>query len=338
MNGTISGMAILILAGVMNACFALPMKYTRRWAWENTWLAWTLLTLLVLPCLVTWTTVPDLVGVYRSAPDGIVFEVIGFGLGWGVAQVFFGLAVDLIGIALTFSLVLGISAAVGTLIPLLRFHPERLNTPAGYGVLGGAGMVLFGVFFCAIAGRMREKALNALDAKRKNITRGLALAILSGFGASCVNLGFSFGAPLVAAARSYGAAALLANNAVWMPFMVAGAIPNLGYCLSLLLRNRTVGKFPAGGARHWSLAAIMAVCWFASALLYGIATVELGAWGPILGWPIFMSLIVITASILGMMAGEWKSSGAAPVRIQWAGVTLLVLAVFILANTGRLLS
>jgi L-rhamnose-H+ transport protein len=51
-----------------------------------------------------------------------------------------------------------------------------------------------------------------------------------------------------------------------------------------------------------------------------------------------MSLIVIVASLLGMHSGEWKGSGVAPVRIQWIGVTLLVVAVFILAATSRYLA
>jgi len=29
-----------VVAGVLNASFALPMKFTRRWAWENTWAVW----------------------------------------------------------------------------------------------------------------------------------------------------------------------------------------------------------------------------------------------------------------------------------------------------------
>lgn len=338
MTGAASGLLILILAGVMNASFTLPMKYSRRWAWENTWLAWSLFALLLLPIVVTCSTVPHLGNVYRSNASGILPDVIGFGAGWGVAQVFFGLAVDAIGIALTFSLVLGTSAAVGTLVPLVRLHPERLNTPAGHGVLAGVTLVIAGVLICAIAGRWREKALKVHTETQKSTTLGLLLAILCGFGASFVNFGLTFGAPLIHVARASGANALNATNAVWMPLMLAGAVPNVLYCLWLLRKNRTICKFPGGGASHWGLAFAMAVFWFGSTMLYGLSTVKLGTWGPILGWPLFMSLIVITASMLGMFTGEWKHSGAAPLRIQWAGVALLVLAVFILASTSRYFS
>ncbi len=38
MNTNILGLGLLVLAGGMNGSFTLPMKFTQRWAWENTWL------------------------------------------------------------------------------------------------------------------------------------------------------------------------------------------------------------------------------------------------------------------------------------------------------------
>jgi L-rhamnose-H+ transport protein len=335
MSNAAVGLTILALASIMNASFTLPMKYTSRWAWENTWLAWTIWALLILPPAITIATVPHLGEIYSSGAPGVLPVVVLFGAGWGVAQVFFGLAVDAIGIALTFSLVLGTSAAVGTLIPLIHLHPERLQTSAGRGVLVGVAMVIAGVLVCAIAGRMRENALNQHFQAHKSSALGIALAILCGFGASFINLGLAFGGALTEAARHFGATELNAANAVWMPLMLAGSIPNLMYCLWLLRKNRTSHKFARGGTGHWGLALVMAVLWLGSTLLYGVSAAKLGAWGPVLGWPLFMSLIVITASLLGMVTGEWKNSGRLPIGIQWSGVALLVIAVFILAGMSR---
>ena len=336
MKDTGFGVLLLIFAALMNASFTLPMKFTRRWVWENTWLAWTLLALLVLPLVITWRTVPHLSEVYRSVPAGNLLTVIALGGGWGVAQVLFGLAVDAIGIALTFSVVLGTSAAVGTLVPLLRLHPDRINTAPGHELIAGVALVLAGVLVCAIAGTQRERSIIVPSATR-GTAGGSLLAVLCGLGASFVNLGLAFGAPLIQSARSFGASPLPAANAVWMPLMLAGCVPNIMYCLWLLRKNRTFIRFAAGGVSHWLLASIMAVFWFASTVLYGFSTVKLGTWGPILGWPLFMSLIVITASVLGILTGEWKNSGKS-LRIQWAGVALLVLAVFVLSNSSRHLS
>jgi L-rhamnose-H+ transport protein len=122
-------------------------------------------------------------------------------------------------------------------------------------------------------------------------------------------------------------------NAVWLPIMVAGAIPNLVYCFYLLRRNDTTARFRAGGLLHWALALTMAVLWFGSSILYGMATVRLGTLGTVLGWPLFMSLIVISASVAGLMTGEWKASGRAPLSLQSIGVGLLTIAVFVMTRT-----
>jgi L-rhamnose-H+ transport protein len=336
MSSTSSGIAILIVAGVTNASFTMPMKYARKWAWENIWLVWTVLALVVLPLAAALATIPNLWMVYHAAPPDIILEVCGFGASWGVAQVFFGLAVDMIGITLAFSVVLGTSAAVGSLIPMVSLHREQLSSAAGYIVIGAIAFVLLGVMLCAAAGKIRERPGTQPVPSQKRTSQGLLLSFLCGLGASFMNFGVAFGTPLVQVARSFGASGLNAINAVWLPLMLAGAIPNILYCAWLMKRNRSGHRYRAGHS-HWVLAAIMAVFWFGSTLLYGLAASQLGTWGPILGWPLFMSLIVITATMLGMLTGEWKDCGPLPIRIQWTGVTVLVLAIFILAGSTRYL-
>jgi L-rhamnose-H+ transport protein len=335
-SSTSCGIATLIVAGVTNASFTMPMKYARKWAWENTWLAWTVFALVILPFATALVTIPNLSMVYRSASPNIILEVCGFGAGWGVAQVFFGIAVDMIGITLAFSIVLGTSAAVGSLIPMVSLHRESLNSTAGYAVLGSIALVLLGVMLCAAAGRIRGGSNAQPASSQKQTSQGLVLAVLCGLCASFMNFGVAFGTPLVEVARSLGANRLNAINAIWLPLLLAGAVPNVVYCAWLMKRNRSGFRYRVGRS-HWALAAIMAVFWFGSTLLYGVAAGQLGTWGPVLGWPLFMSLIVITATILGMFTGEWKNSGPLPIRIQWTGVTVLVLAIFVLAGASRYL-
>jgi len=337
MGDTTAGLLLLLVAGVMNASFTLPMKFTRRWAWENTWLIWTIFALLVLPVVVTLITVAHLGEIYSEAGPGLILTVAAFGAGWGVAQVLFGLAVESIGIALTFSIVLGMSAAIGSMIPMIRLHPDRILSQGGMGIMFGVVLVIVGVVICAIAGRKREAALSVPAAEgKRSYSEGLMFAIGCGLGAAMVNLGLVFGAPLLDAAMRRGTAPLWAPNAAWLPVMVAGSIPNLAYCIYLLNKNRTSSRFSdSGTSPYWIYAFIMAAFWFGSTSLYGIASGKLGSWGTILGWPLFMSLIVITASALGILTGEWQNSGKQPLRIQMGAVAVLVLAVFVLAISSR---
>src|SRR5258707_12522838 len=99
MDNASTGFLLLVVAGVLNASFALPMKFTRRWAWENTWAVWSALALLLMPLTAAVITVPQLSHVYAQAGTRSVALVAACGLGWGNAEVLFGLAVDFIGIA-----------------------------------------------------------------------------------------------------------------------------------------------------------------------------------------------------------------------------------------------
>lgn len=350
MNFAFVGLGILVIAGIANGSFTLPMKFTRAWEWENTWLIYTLWALVLFPPLLAWSTVPNLGAVY-AAPGAaaIMWTVAACGAGWGISQIFFGLAVEGVGIALAFSVILGLSAAVGSLVPLLRQNPGELFQPLGLQVLGGVILVLIGVGVCAVAGRKREAALKpaaaasaagtagaaaaVAPARRTTVVQGLIYCLISGVGSALVNIGFTEGQPLQQFAQAHGAAAIWAPNAVWLPLMLAGGIPGWLYCGYLVKKNRTGDRFrrPTTDG-YWWLAGLMAVFWFGSTVLYGIGAGKLGSLGTVLGWPVFMSLIVITASVHGLLTGEWKGSGKQPVRIMYAGIAVLILAIVVLSR------
>lgn len=335
------GLILLIVAGAMNGSFTLPMKYTKLWKWENTWLAWTIFALFVLPLVVTHLTLPQAREVYHSGDStGPILTVAAWGAGWGISQIFFGLAVDAIGIALAFSVILGLAAACGSLVPLLTQHADKIFSAGGLGVIAGVALVIVGVGVCAVAGRKREAALNSgPQVGKASIGLGLVFCVISGVGSAFVNFGLIAGKPLQTASIALGGNPMWAPNAAWLPLMLAGGVPNLLYCIYLLTKNKTRGHFgQSNTASHWLLAFVMAFFWFASTLMYGMASVYLGEWGPILAWPLFMSLIVITASLHGIRTGEWQGAGKAPLRIQLAGVGVLIVAVIVLQQAGHWVS
>jgi L-rhamnose-H+ transport protein len=119
------------------------------WSWENIWSVWSVCSLLVFPFLAAFYTVPGLAVGYHEVAAPVIARVVFYGFAWGIAQVLFGLSVERIGIALTFSIdgcdrigtyrsrdyerlggspVLGSSAAIGTLLPFIRLHSELLIT------------------------------------------------------------------------------------------------------------------------------------------------------------------------------------------------------------------
>lgn len=61
------GLLLVVLGGIMEGSFSLPLKRTPKWDWENIWGAGSLMALLLVPWLLAILTVPRLGQVYSLA-------------------------------------------------------------------------------------------------------------------------------------------------------------------------------------------------------------------------------------------------------------------------------
>ena len=52
------GYALVMLAGILQGAFMLPMKPLRKWVWENTWFVYCTAGYLVFPWLFVLLTIP----------------------------------------------------------------------------------------------------------------------------------------------------------------------------------------------------------------------------------------------------------------------------------------
>lgn len=333
-------LSLVLLAGVMNGTFAVPMKYARRWSWENIWLAWSFLALVVFPLVLTVTTVPSLAQIYSSSPMAILSVIFAFGVGWGISQVLFGLGIDRVGVAVGFAIVVGLAAALGSLVPLLVFHAGRVGSAYGLGAIAAVCVIIAGVALCAWAGKMKDLETSSgslSDGKPPKSKWGILLCVLSGIGGSMINLGWAFGTPVVDLARRREISPLYQANVVWFPLLLAGSIPSSIYCFRLLQSNHTWPLYLKRDClTHWALVILMAVLWLGSVELYGVVTGQMGNWGPVLGWPVFMSSAIVTASVWGVVTGEWKTASSRARRFMFGGVAVLVAAIFLLGIVGKL--
>jgi L-rhamnose-H+ transport protein len=338
----LSGVLLALLGGMLNGSFTAPMKFTKNWAWENTWLIYSIVGLLCIPIAIALTSVPDLMAVYRTAsPDAVALAML-FGFGWGVGSVLFGLGISRLGMALGFAIILGLTAALGSLIPLIVLSPEALPTARGASVLAGLAIVVFGIILCAKAGGMKNDSEQASNKSANTLTRsryraGLLICIGSGVFNAMLNLAFAFGAPVAEAAAHSGATPSAAQNAIWALAVGAGSLPNIGYTLLLLFRNKSWGGFGAAGSgRNLLLAAVMGALWMAGIMVYGSGAAALGDLGAVIGWPLFMSMVIITGNIWGFATGEWRQAPPAALRLNLTGVAVLIVAIGVISIGGTL--
>jgi L-rhamnose-H+ transport protein len=226
------------------------------------------------------------------------------------------------------------SAAVGTMIPFVRLHSAALFQQTGAVLVSGLALVVLGVGICALAGRRREQELNiGLKPGSNSFKFGVTCALASGVLASMMNLGISFGAPLLKLALAHDASLLWCANVIWVPLLAAGAVPNIVYCLYLFRKHRSTMQYSEVNLPYcWLLSVLMGTLWFGGHLLYGMGISFLGTLGPTLGWPIYMSFLVISAGLYGFLAGEWRRVSTAPIRFQLAGMIILCIAVFMFSK------
>jgi L-rhamnose-H+ transport protein len=335
---------LALLAGILNGSFATPMKYAKYWKWENIWSVWALVGMLMFPWFMVYVTVPRMVGFYQQAGAREILLLVGFGVGFGLAQIFFGLGIAALGIALNFAIAIGLSTALGSLVPLVKLRAEMVFTTKGMVIILGVILMLVGIVFCAVAGRHKEKAMQSSAqepaegaTKRMSFKAGLIICILAGVGSPLINFGLAFGKSLVDRAAQFGVPPMSRTNVIWAPLVTASLVPYLIYCAYLWKKNKSAHVFfHPGTAINWLLGAMMGVLWFGSTLIYGAATAQLAGLGPILGWPLFMSSIIITSNVWGFVTGEWKTAGQKALTTMLVGILFLILGFITLAVSGRL--
>jgi L-rhamnose-H+ transport protein len=337
-----TGAATLALgAGVLNGSFATPTRFMGRWKWENVWALWALFAMLVLPWAVAFITVPHLLASYQATEvRQALLLVIVFGAGYGVAAICFGLGIDAIGIALNFAIALGTATVVGSAIPLFWLHSASAFTRQGFVIEAGILVITVGIVLCGIAGRAKERdqqhELKPTERPRPAFAKGLVLAIVAGAGSAFQNFGLAFGGPLLHRAAELGTEQSYQANVIWAPLLTATFVPYLLFCARLWKKNRSWGLFFAPKtASHWLFGFLMGALWFSSIVAYGAVAARMGDLGPVLGWPLFMSAIILTSNVWGFALGEWKGASRRSLITMFAGLSVLILGFCTLAWPSR---
>ncbi len=130
------GMLSAVLSGVLNGSFAVPMKRNVKWEWENTWFLYAVSAMILYPGLIVLLTYPELWGIYRDTPDRILWQTFLLGAGLGIGSLTFGLGLHLLGFSLGYTIIMGIIAVAGSLVPMCVHNPRMLGSGPGLVILG----------------------------------------------------------------------------------------------------------------------------------------------------------------------------------------------------------
>jgi L-rhamnose-H+ transport protein len=324
------GILLAILSGICNGLFATPMKLESRWKWENIWFVFILVACLAMPSGFVFISVPEWRTVFSAAPTQAVLSAIFFGFAWGFGAICFGRSVDRLGVSIANTLVIGLSSALGSLVPLLVAGALRFDLRE-MALFIGILSFLIGVWLCGEAGRLRDGS-TGLAAP---IT-GYIFAIIAGVMSAVFNIGYSLALPIADAGIQIGYSRFTATNCIWLLMLAAGSIPNIIYCLLLMRRNKTAKLiFSPSSPRAWGLSIAMGLLWGGSIFLYGAATPRLGDIGPSIGWPLSLAVGLLVANLMGALLGEWRGVSPTVTRKMNLGISTLLFAIVMCAISTR---
>jgi len=80
----------------------------------------------------------------------------------------------------------------------------------------------------------------------------------------------------------------------------------------------------------------MGIMWYGGVSIYGMAVSKLGPLGHSIGWPVIQSMAVASGNLWGIVTGEWKGTGRAPLSVMIVGLSLLFIGIGIIGWSSTL--
>lgn len=338
----LAGALLAVLSGVLNGVFTLPMRFLGRWKWENVWSVCIVASCVIMPAGIISLTAPGSWSALIRAPAAAISIALATGFAWGFGSVLFGQSVSAIGISLANTLVLAISSALGSLLPILLLSPDDLFRPSGGRILGAVAVELLGIALCGYAGRERERFAGVESERGAMVGHarpiGVAMWMIAGAGvlSAVQNIGFTLAQPISDYARAAGQSEFASKNLIWFLMLGAGSISNLGFCFFLMLKNDSAKEFKQPDAGPlWALSALVGLLWGGSVFVYGAAAPRLGSLGTSIGWPLSLTVGLVVANSVGVGLGEWRRAPKQALRWMYSGIATLIVAAVLLGMADR---
>jgi len=329
---------LIIVAGLMQGSYFLGLKYIGSWKWENIWALYAVFALIIMPIGLAFATVPHLSDVLSLAPRSDITRLFLYGVAWGVGSVLSGLGVDRLGLAMGVSVLIGVQAVIGSFVPLVANTPELVLQRKGLMVIAAVITLLVGLALVAFAGRERDRSRQVAETSspQSGFVVGMLICLFSGIFSAMLNLGFAFSGSVSKASVALGASESSALNAVWAIALFGGFIPNVIYTGYLLTKNRTWSNYALPRTSlSWLVGFMMALLWYGGIILYGRGATGMGQVGVVIGWPLFMAIIILTSSLWGFITGEWTTANARAKGFMKAGLAVLIVASALLGVANR---
>ncbi len=345
----ISGIIFHLIGGFASGSFYVPYKRVKEWSWESYWIVGGLFSWLIVPPLAAYLTVPGFASIISQTNSSTLAWTYFWGVLWGIGGLTYGLGIRYLGMSLGNSILLGLTAALGSLLPSIYYNyapqagkvtfTDMINSSGGQLVLLGVVVCLAGIAICGFAGNQKEKSLSEeqkqQSIKEFDLTKGLTFAIISGVLSACFNYGIEAGEPMADVAVAEGYNPLFQNNVIYIVLLWGGLTTNFIWCLILNIRNRsftdyTDNKTPL--TANYLFSALAGTTWYLQFFFYGMGESKLGNGAS--SWILHMAFIILISNMWGLFLKEWKDVPRKVLSLFIIGL-LVILASVIIVGYGN---
>ncbi len=341
------GIIYSLISAVLLGLYALPSKYTKNYAWENTWGGFFFFGMIVIPLITTFLLVDDLGGIYSQIPSWIFFAMLGLSFCWGIGNIMWGFSISSIGMSLAFSLFLGVITSIDTVLPLILVPEGQesiIGTPIGNIMLFGIFVIVSGIALNGYAGVLRDKSKqtdNNLPKDPKVMKKGIMLCVLGAICAAGFNLSYHTGNNIGkigdVAQLEYGNEPWIARLAVLLPIFMGAALSTMIYFTYTITKRKTWGNYTGKGALvGLLLVLLMAIFHDAALVIYGLGAFNLGELGTSVGFAILETGAIMIANVNGILTKEWKGASKKSVVVLVISLSILIIGVLIIAKGNHM--
>lgn len=353
------GIIFHFVGGFASGSFYVPYKKVRGWAWESYWIIGGLFSWLIIPPIAAYLTVPGFAEIISQTSTSTFWWTFFWGILWGIGGLMYGLGMRYLGMSLGNSVLLGFTAAFGSLLPAIYYNyvptegkitfSQLISTSGGLVVLFGVLVCLLGIAICGRAGHLKEKELSEEQQKASikefSLVKGLIVCTVAGILSACFNYGIEAGTPMAEVANAKWKAShpekmgefLYQNNVIYIVLLWGGLTTNFIWCMILNARNRTFGDYTNKKtplANNYFFAALAGTIWFLQFFFYGMGESKLGN-GPA-SWILHMAFIILVANMWGIVLKEWKGVSKKTRTTITIGILTILISV-ILVGIGNYL-
>ena len=339
----IIGTGIHAIGGISAASCYLPFERVKRWPWEIFWIVQAIFAWLILPLVIGYFTVPDLFIVLAESPSSVFWPAFVLGAIYGFGGLSFGYAIRNIGYSLTYTIAIGISAVLGTIVPLIingKLFEQFAKTGGGV-VLTGMIISIIGVALCGKAGFMKEKILALKQGQLKlhfNMKKGLLLTLLAGTLSAVWGISLEMGNPISELAAQHGAGHF-EGNAKLIVSSLGCLLTNLTWFIIVTVKDGSIKKLikvnEIGKKQYFSnfgLSALAGSLWYLQFFFYGLGHVKMGSF-MFASWVLHMSMLIFFSYIIGVIMKEWKGVNS-KTYVSLIVALLVLIGSFVLMSYG----